>query len=46
VDVLSGSEFVQVFLSSVYQCIAVEDPNIKRGFGIPLSDFYVPLLNI
>ena len=33
----------RAFLSFVYQCIVVEDPNIKRGFGIPLSDFYVPV---
>ena len=34
---LSGRESVQFFLSFVYKCIVVDDPDIKRGFGIPLN---------
>ena len=26
-----------LFLSFVYKCIVVDDPDIKRGFGIPLN---------
>jgi hypothetical protein len=45
VVLLIGSESVQgFFLSFVYKCIAVDDPDIKRGFGVcPLSFFFCPL---
>jgi len=32
------------FLSFVYRCIAVENPIIKRGIGIPLTDLTPPYL--
>jgi hypothetical protein len=35
---------VQVFLSFVYKCIVVDDPDIKRGFGIPLNGLIPPYL--
>jgi hypothetical protein len=44
VVLLSGSEYVQVFLSFVYKCIVVDDPDIKRGFGIPLNGLTPPVI--
>ena len=41
---LSGREYVQVFLSFVYKCIVVDDPDIKRGFGIPLNGLTPPVI--
>ena len=38
-----AANLFRFFLSSVYQCIAVEDPNINRRFGIPLNDSVVPV---
>jgi hypothetical protein len=38
----SGSEYVQVFLSFVYLCIAAGDPVIKKG--IPLTGLIPPNL--
>jgi hypothetical protein len=32
------------FLSFVYKCIVVDDPDIKRGFGIPLNGLTPPVI--
>jgi hypothetical protein len=32
------------FLSFVYKCIVVDDPDNKRGFGIPLNGLTPPVI--
>ena len=44
VVLLSGRESLQVFVSFVYKCIVADDPDIKRGFGIPLNGLTPPVI--